>query len=176
MFLRVQWQEMLGREVDITKPEEAAKLTRGALVIDAKALFDAAKNGSLQTSAFSMKDKYSALEILALVQNLEKQGTELRWCNSDAQLADGLTKMSAQDRLKKFLIGNQIWNLCYDEKFTSAKRLRRQAREDEAQDIQWIDLLARSSRHSHDGFRGVQDFQPPESKPLKDFLDLFEPA
>ena len=52
MFLRVQWQEMLGKEVDITKPEEAARLTRGALVIDAKALFDAAKNGSLQTSAF----------------------------------------------------------------------------------------------------------------------------
>lgn len=43
-------------------PAEFARLTRAALVVDAKALFDAAKNGSLQTSAFSMKDKYSALE------------------------------------------------------------------------------------------------------------------
>ena len=122
MFIRTQWSEMSGFAVDLAKPEECAKKTKGVLVVDAKALYDAASNGEIQTSAFSMREKHTALELLGLVENMGRQDTQMRWCDSDAQLADGLTKLSAQDRVRKFLQAGQLWNLVHDEKFVSARK------------------------------------------------------
>ena len=99
MYLRVQWWEMLGHKIDLTKPHDAAKNVNGVLMVDAKALYDAAKNGEIQSAGLNLKEKYTALELMAIVEHMEQQGTELRWCNSDQQLADGLTKASAQERL-----------------------------------------------------------------------------
>ncbi|CAJ1424602.1 unnamed protein product, partial [Effrenium voratum] len=140
MFIRTQWSEMSGFPVDLAKPEECTKKTKGVLVVDAKALYDAASNGETQTSAFSMREKYTALELLGLVENMGRQDTQMRWCDSDAQLADGLTKLSAQDRARKFLQAGQLWNLVHDEKFVSAKKkkqalLRGEAEEDGSQDF-----------------------------------------
>ena len=42
MFIRTQWSEMSGFLVDLAKPEECAKKAKGVLVVDAKALYDAA--------------------------------------------------------------------------------------------------------------------------------------
>ena len=97
-------------------------------------------------------EKYTALEILALVQNMKLQGTELRWCNSDMQLADGLTKVGAQDRMRRFLEEGQQWNVVYDPQFIAAKKLRarrlpadaNEAEEPSLGDMTWIDLLGSS--------------------------------
>ena len=152
MFIRAQWREMLGDTINLQQPEDVIKRIRGILVTDAKALFDAASNGEIQTSAFSMKEKYTALELLGLVQNMEKQGTELRWANSDAQLADGMTKISAQDRIRKFLEEDQYWNLIHDEMFVAAKKRRLQHRPEEShgddsepRDQTWMQLLNAST-------------------------------
>ena len=67
--------------MDLAKPEECTKKTKGVLVVDAKALYDAASNGEIQTSAFSMWEKYTALE---LVEIMGRQDTHMRWCDSDA--------------------------------------------------------------------------------------------
>ena len=148
MFIRAQWREMLGDDINLQSPEDVIKRVRGILVTDAKALFDAASNGEIQTSAFSMKEKYTALELLGLVQNMEKQGTELRWVNSDAQLADGMTKISSQDSIRKFLEEDQYWNLIYDENFVAAKKRRLLHRptdsagdDSEPRDQTWMQLL-----------------------------------
>ena len=85
MYLRLQWWEMLGHTVDLNDPEGAAVNVPGILVIDAKALYDAAQT---DTSSYNVKEKYTALEVLAMVKHFEKQKTVLRWCNSDQQLAD----------------------------------------------------------------------------------------
>ena len=160
MFIRAQWREMLGDTINLQQPEDVIKRIRGILVTDAKALFDAASNGEIQTSAFSMKEKYTALELLGLVQNMEKQGTELRWVNSDAQLADGMTKISAQDRIRKFLEEDQYWNLIHDEMFVAAKKRRLQHRPEEShgddsepRDQTWMQLLNASTN------RGMWRFQ-----------------
>ena len=168
MFMRVQWTEMLGHDIKLDEPAEAASKTPGVLVINAKALFDAAKNGDIQSSAFSMKEKYTALELLGLVQHMIEQKTELHWCNSDAQLADGLTKTSAQDRIKRFLVSGQMWNLKYDENFVSAKKIKKSLKEAEAgdgprtTDPSWLDLLRlrQSQSHTASDFGGVQRSQP----------------
>ena len=100
-----------------------------------------------------MKDKYSALELLVLTQNLEKQQTSLRWVNSSQQLADGLTKPSAQDALRAFLAGGQQWNILHDETFTAAKKVHKKLAtktEDdgpkEPGDPTWLDLVVPARR------------------------------
>ena len=151
MFLRLQWWEMLGHTVDLNDPEGAAVNVPGILVIDAKALYDAAQT---DTSSYNVKEKYTALEVLAMVKHFEKQKTVLRWCNSDQQLADGLTKSAAQDKLKRFLMTGQKWNLHFDEEFVSAKKRRKIDQEDaeraEFSDLSWIEYLQRQSASAKD--------------------------
>ena len=122
MFVRLMWQELRGAEIDLRNTADTIRKTPGVLMTDAKALYDAAMQGDLPS--FSMKEKYTAIELLSLVQQMDLQKTELRWCNGDAQLADGLTKVQAQDRLRRFLEKGQRWNIVYDDTFTAAKKLK----------------------------------------------------
>ena len=142
MFLRLQWWEMLGNPVNLADPENSAKNVPGILVIDAKALYDAAQT---DTSSYNVKEKYTALEVLAMVNHFQKQQTVLRWCNSDQQLADGLTKSAAQDKLRKFLMTGQKWSLHFDEEFVSAKKRRKleQSEDVEFSDLSWVEFLQR---------------------------------
>ena len=152
MYLRVQWREMLGYPVDLNQADKSAAKVKGVLVVDAKALYDAATGGEIQSAGLNMKEKYTALELMGIMQHIKEQRTELRWCNSDQQLADGMTKASAQDRLRKFLLGGQLWSLQYDENFTSAKKKRKLDNEQAAaadeteglSDLSWIEFLQRS--------------------------------
>ena len=152
MFVRTQWREILGDEVNLADPAETAKKVRGVLVTDAKALYDSVQQGNLPS--FSMKEKYSALELLHLVQNMQRQETVLRWVNSDQQLADGLTKMQAQDRIRQFLSNHQLWNLQYDANFTAAKKIKSstsksssiEPHEREPADPTWLDLVVKQRR------------------------------
>ena len=122
MMVRFLWQELLGREATLASPWATSRLTPGVLVVDAKALFDLLQQEDIPN--MSAKEKHTALEVLGLSQHLVDQSTILRWCNSDQQLADGMTKVSAQDKITKFLSSGQRWNLVYDSTFTAAKRLR----------------------------------------------------
>ena len=144
MFVRIMWREMLGDVLDLRDPSSAARKMRGVLVIDAKALYDSIQQGDLPS--FQSKEKYTALEVLSLTQNLDQQGTVLRWCNSDMQLADGMTKIGAQDRMRRFLQQGQEWNVVYDPTFTAAKKLRSRATPEPAEadlrDTSWLDILA----------------------------------
>jgi hypothetical protein len=77
-----------------------------------------------------LKDKYSALEILCLLESLEKMQTTVRWVHSDAQLADHLTKPLPIGTLHK-VMNEGFWTLVYDPDYTSAKRLKKAAAKSE---------------------------------------------
>ena len=106
---------------------------------------------------------------MAIVEHLERQSTTLRWCNSDQQLSDGLTKTGAQDKVAKFLNNGQRWNLVFDEKFTAAKRLRA-AKSVAAVDFttnvdpSWLDVLSRTSGHVRSSAFGISS-SPQHVKP-----------
>ncbi|CAE7708420.1 RE2, partial [Symbiodinium microadriaticum] len=125
-FARLEWREMLGDQLDLRQPESCASKVSAYLIVDAKAMFDSLSKGVFVSS---QKDKYTGLELLALSQRLEAQKTVLLWCDSDHMLADGLTKASKQDVLKRFL-SHGTWRIRYDGAFISAKR-RRQMRQTE---------------------------------------------
>ena len=88
------------------------------------------------------------------MQNMQRQETVLRWVNSDQQLADGLTKMQAQDRIRQFLQNHQIWNLQYDANFTAAKKIKSSSTKSSSTephecgptDPTWLDLVTKHRR------------------------------
>ena len=150
-LVRALWQELLGADLDLRNPWNTSKLTPGVLVIDAKALYDTLKQQDVPN--LSSKEKHTALEVLGLSQHLVEQSTILRWCNSDQQLSDGMTKMSAQDKVANFLRRGQVWNLLFDESFTAAKKLKTAKTADEsvesvgARDPTYLELLNQTSGH-----------------------------
>ena len=119
MFARLTWAELLNKPVKLEDTVPAIAV----LITDARALFDALDKGSIASSGYSMKDKYTALEMQALSQHVEQQGTLLQWVDSDHQLADGLTKIQKQDVLKKFLTSG-MWRIRLDGALLSAKKRR----------------------------------------------------
>ena len=68
MACRLQWAELLGHRPDLRAPWKAAALVPGALVVDAKSVYDAAQKGDTASALFSMKEKYAALELMAVTE------------------------------------------------------------------------------------------------------------
>jgi hypothetical protein len=81
----------------------------------------------LNSAGVGLRDKYTALEILCLLESIGKQKTSVRWVHSDAQLADHLTKPLPIRTLHK-VMNEGFWTLVYDPDFTSAKRLKKAAK------------------------------------------------
>ena len=71
---------------------KALQAVKGTLVTDAKSLYDVVKRGDLNSAGAGLKEKYSTLEFLSLLEMLKTGRTAVRWVHSDAQLADALTK------------------------------------------------------------------------------------
>ena len=97
----------------------------GCLIIDAKGVFDAIHRS--ESAALSMQDKRSAVEGLALREGIGRTKTSLRWCHSEANVADALTKLDnrAHEMLRKFL-QSKVWRIVWDSDFTSSKKLKQQ--------------------------------------------------
>ena len=141
MMLRAQWAEMLGIPVDLRKPHLATCQIPAAMVVDAKSVYDAVQKGETANSAYSVKEKYAALELMAVSENLRLQRTPLLWVSSDAQLADGLTKAAAQEVMKNFLQQGQTWNVKFDPQFVAAKKKKKEDRMTHSVPVTTLNLI-----------------------------------
>ena len=87
------------------------------LVIDAKALYDAAR----KVHVHNFEDKRTGIAVMVLKEKMKASGTIWKWVSSERQYADGLTKMSARqlwaDRLRAATIC-----LKHDPNFVAAKK------------------------------------------------------
>ena len=124
MYVRLCWAELCGYDVDTKDISEQMKAVPGTMVTDAKSLYDVVRKGSLNTAGLGLRDKYSTLEMLSVLERLERGSTLTRWVNSEAQLADALTKPQVSSSLHKVL-QEHMWTLVYDERFVSAKKCRK---------------------------------------------------
>ena len=129
MYCRLEWAEMLGMMLDPLHPEDLLSRVNGTMVTDAKSLYDAVQKGLVNTSGLGLTEKYSSLELLSVMERLERGQTETRWVDSHAQLADALTKHQSQSSLHQVLIQG-YWTLVYDPQFVSAKRKAAALRQD----------------------------------------------
>eukprot|EP00975_Prorocentrum_lima_P018632 3921010-Prorocentrum_lima.AAC.1 len=64
-------------------------------MVDAKALYDA----SQKEHVHNFDDRRTGSEVMVLKQAMKSSGSEWRWCSSERQFADGLTKTSARQLL-----------------------------------------------------------------------------
>ena len=60
---------------------------------------------------------------------MEATGVETKWVNSDRQLADSLTKPMCAHAMKE-LCNTGRWKIIFDEDFVSAKKVKRQVRDE----------------------------------------------
>ena len=93
--------------------------------MDAKGVSDAIHRS--ESAALSMQDQRSAVEGLALREAIGRTRTLLRWCYSEANVADALTKADnrTHELLRKF-IRSRVWRIVWDPEFTSSKKLEQQ--------------------------------------------------
>ncbi|CAE7805002.1 unnamed protein product, partial [Symbiodinium sp. CCMP2456] len=123
MYARLTWAELLGHIVNPDRPRECVVKVNATLIVDAKAMYDVLEKGEVASSAYSLKDKYTALELQSLSQHITEQGTNVQWCDSDHQAADGMTKSQKQDSVRKFVMTG-VWKFRLDGAFISAKKRR----------------------------------------------------
>ena len=121
-FIRLLWLEIVQGSYDDTVIDQEIAKVGGCLIIDAKGVFDAIHRS--ESAALSMQDKRSAVEGLALREGIGRTKTSLRWCQSEANVADALTKLDnrAHEMLRKFL-QSTVWRIVWDPDFTSSKQL-----------------------------------------------------
>jgi hypothetical protein len=119
MWCRLQWAEMTGTTIDLRSHWQAVKTVPGTIVIDARSAYDAIYR--TVSSHLGLREKNSAVELLALQENLVVGATRVRWVHSLAQLADSMTKPSAREAMDLFLRRHR-WCIVWDPNMESAKR------------------------------------------------------
>ena len=118
--------EFLQGRIDMRHWMDSCRKIKTALILDYRGGFDAlSKSESL---ALGMADKRSAIDALALKRALVETGRHLRWCHSEAQLADMLTKDSEKAREPWRLLCKRggTWRLIYDPDYVSARKRKAQ--------------------------------------------------
>ena len=125
MLCRLEWSEMCGTVVDLQNPTLAVLKVPGTMVTDAKSLYDAIHKGAINTSGLGLTEKYSSLELLSILERLTGAQTDTRWVDSNAQIADALTKHQVNSSLFQALLDG-CWTLVFDPDYVSAKRKRQQ--------------------------------------------------
>ena len=140
MFVRFAWSELCGHQIDPRNADPAIASVRGAVVIDAKSLYDILLKRDLNSAAAGLKDKYSSLEVLCLLESLERLKTEVRWVHSHAQLADALTKPLPPGILHK-VMSEGHWTIHFDPSFTSAKKLKAGQRANYIEDFRGVSVF-----------------------------------
>eukprot|EP00439_Symbiodinium_sp_Y106_P076064 s1070_g15.t1 len=128
MYARLTWSELLGGTGDPDRPVASAAKVNATLVIDSKAMYDVLEKGEIASSAYSLKDKYTALELQSISQHLTEQGTNLQWCDSDHQAADRMTKSQKQDSVRK-LVMTGTWRPEYHIWHSRTKRFHKELSE-----------------------------------------------
>lgn len=108
-----------GPEFDPRQPY--ADQAEGALIVDAKALYDAILKNSMASIQSKVTDTRTAIELGIIKQDLEHICAKLRWVSSERQIADGLTKIQARQLLAERL-HRAIMRLTTDVDQTASKK------------------------------------------------------
>ena len=116
MIVKALYGMIKDPEINI-KSDDIAKGSRSAVVIDARALYDAINKETIQSSL----DKRVAIETLVIRDSLKLTNSDLRWVSSERQMADGLTKIGGPQQMSDLLRGGYL-QLIYDSTFKASKK------------------------------------------------------
>ena len=125
-LLRYQWFELSGGIPDMHNPDEAVSKTKGVLITDSRSIFDKLQRPYISPTGQSKKID---IELLILKQSQEKTGLIIRWVNSEAMLANSLTKRGEDTQMNKYIACKQTWRIVDDPEMFSGRKLKQQGRD-----------------------------------------------
>ena len=110
--------------IQLKKADDYLQLDQlSTILADCKSLYDAL--ATVETSGLQLTERLSAIEAAGCKVRLGQTNCQVRWVNSDRQLADGLTKTDVCDHLRKFQ-RQGFWKIISDPEFVSAKKKRKE--------------------------------------------------
>ncbi|CAK0848438.1 unnamed protein product [Prorocentrum cordatum] len=117
--IKLQWLEMLGNSIDWRNPEDTLAKLPGAVVVDAKGLYD-----KLQTTVYTFRGKKKRTDVgaMSLKEGTQAANNWMLWVHGDAQLANSLTKGHEPGQLRMYFNSGPRWKLVYDAKYQSARK------------------------------------------------------
>ena len=113
--------------------EERMQAVPSVLIMDSKNLYDAMSR--IETSGLQLEEKRVAIEILSIRERTKQTGICVKWCDSDQQLADGLSKPFHYDQLVD-LLSLGVISVIFDPLFTSAKKKKQMLRQERLEKTQ----------------------------------------
>ena len=105
--------------MDLRKSGSYLSSFKSVLVGDARNIYDGIVK--VETSGLRMADRRTAIELLAIRERLQQACVELRWIESDCDMADGLTKPWKHEPLSRALKRREIC-IVYDPQFQSSRK------------------------------------------------------
>ena len=102
-------------------------LPKAHVITACKSLYDALERS--ESAGLGLSEKRTAIEVTATRDVMRETGISNRWANSDRQIADVLTKPQVPAHNLQALQSTGRWKIVFDDQFTSAKKLRKAARD-----------------------------------------------
>ena len=129
-YMRLFFAEcILHDSIDLRQADHVlSMLPRAHVITDCKSLYDALERS--ESAGLGLAEKRTAIEVTATRDTMRETGISTRWVNSDRQIADVLTKPQVPSHNLQALQSTGRWKIVFDDKFTSAKKLRKEARDE----------------------------------------------
>jgi hypothetical protein len=122
--VKVFWSLMQDPHLDPRADATMIAAGPSALLTDAKALYDA----SQKEHVGNFEDRRTGIEVMVIKERMAASGSQWKWCSSERQYADGMTKTAARQLLAERLRAS-VLHLIYDETFTASKKKTLQQRQ-----------------------------------------------
>ena len=114
--------------IDLRKADQVlATLPKAHVITDCKSMYGALARS--ESAGLGLQEKRTAIEVAATRDTMRETGIRTRWVNSDRQIADVLTKPQVPNHSLLAMQSTGRWKIVFDDNFTSAKKLRKQARD-----------------------------------------------
>ncbi|CAE7454855.1 RE1 [Symbiodinium sp. CCMP2592] len=119
-YIRYEWAEIMGREVNLRDPSRTVATVDGCLVTDSRNVYD-----KLHTAVLTIQgaEKKANIELLSVKEAQVNTGLVIRWVHSEAQLANALTKKGGRE-FELYYKMNFTWRIVEDPSMRSARRRR----------------------------------------------------
>ena len=122
-LIRFQWSEFLGNVPDQRRPDKHVGKVPGTLITDSRSVYDKLQRPYISPTGQSKKID---IELVALKNAQHETGLKIRWVNSEAMLANSLTKKGEDEQMNRFIACRQTWRIVEDQDMFSGKRLKRE--------------------------------------------------
>ena len=118
-YMRFQLGEMLQTGIDVRDPDFVVNSVSGTVVSDSRNVFD-----KLQTEVLLVRgaEKRTDISLLSLKEAQSRNGVDIRWVHSEAQLSNGLTKAGEYKQFSLFYDMQCRWRVVEDPEKNSARK------------------------------------------------------